>query len=130
MNCIRIAGAIKRACILTLFIATICRPALAQSEQGDGDSLANRPEVPGVPGESGVPEYRIGVNDLVAVSVYEAPDLSRSVRVSASGEISLPLLGAFPAAGQTPRELEMAIADRLRARYMKDPQVSVSVQDM
>ena len=77
-----------------------------------------------------MPEYRIGANDLVAVSVFDAPELNRSVRVSASGEISLPLLGAFQAAGLTPRELESAVADRLRAHYMRDPQVSVFVQDM
>ncbi len=155
MNCIQIARAIQRVCASALLMATICRPALAQSEQGGGDaaalnsqgnttedynqriaqlgggdSLANRPEIPGVPGEIGVPEYRIGVNDLVAVFIYDAPDLSRSARVSASGEISLPLLGVFPAAGQTARELETTIADRLRAHFMKDPQVSVSVQDM
>ncbi len=101
-----------------------------QIDQLGEANVASGPEVPGVPGETGVPEYRIGANDLVAVSVFDAPELNRSVRVSASGEISLPLLGAFQAAGLTPRELESAVADRLRAHYMRDPQVSVFVQDM
>lgn len=76
------------------------------------------------------PEYRIGPEDLVEISVFEAPDLSRSVRVSAGGEISLPLLGAVQAAGLTPRELELVLAELLRRAYMKDPHVSVFVREM
>jgi polysaccharide export outer membrane protein len=71
-------------------------------------------------------EYHIGTHDLLEINVFEAPDLNRSVRVSASGEISLPLLGAIQSTGLTARELEGVIEIKLR-QYMKDPHVGVFV---
>src|SRR5262245_7966061 len=49
-------------------------------------------------------DYRIGPEDLLEISVFEVPELSRTVRVSASGEISLPLVGTHKAAGLTQAE--------------------------
>jgi len=71
-------------------------------------------------------EYRIGAHDLLEINVFEAPDLNRSLRVSASGEISMPLLGAVQSTGLTARELEGVIEIKLRP-YMKDPHVGVFV---
>jgi polysaccharide biosynthesis/export protein len=75
-------------------------------------------------------EYAIGPEDVLDISVFEAQEMNREVRVSASGEISLPLLGAIRAAGLTPRELETALEEALRQKYMKDPHVGVFVRDM
>jgi polysaccharide export outer membrane protein len=75
-------------------------------------------------------EYRIGADDLLDVNVFEAPEMNREVRVSASGEISLPLLGAVQATGMTPRELETELERRLHETYMKDPHVAVFVREM
>lgn len=44
--------------------------------------------VPSANGEQD--EYRIGAHDLLEINVFEAPDLNRSLRVSAGGEISMP----------------------------------------
>ena len=74
-------------------------------------------------------EYRIGSEDLIEVTVFEVPELSRTVRVSASGEISLPLIGAVKAAGLSPVELEQSLTDALRRSYVKDPQVSVFLKE-
>jgi polysaccharide export outer membrane protein len=71
-------------------------------------------------------EYRIGTHDLLEINVFEAPDLNRSLRVSASGEISMPLLGAIQSTGLTARELEGVIEIKLR-QYMKEPHVGVFV---
>ena len=76
-----------------------------------------------------VDEYRIGPEDLLEITVFEAPELNRSLRVSASGEISLPLLGGVPAAGLTPRELELALQERFRS-YLKDPHIGVFVREL
>jgi len=75
-------------------------------------------------------EYLIGSEDVLDINVFEAPEMNRDVRVSASGQISLPLLGAVAAGGFTPRELETALEEILHQKYMKDPHVSVFVRDM
>ena len=75
-------------------------------------------------------DYQIGPEDLLEISVLEAPDLNRTVRVSDDGTISLALLGSLQAAGMSTRELQNDLQDRLRRTYMKDPQVSVFVQEM
>ena len=75
-------------------------------------------------------EYRIGPEDVLSINVFEAQELNREVRVSAGGEISLPLLGSVRAAGLTPRELEFVLQELLHRTYMKDPHVSVFVREM
>jgi len=75
-------------------------------------------------------ESRIGPDDLLNITVFEAPELNCAARVSASGDISLQLLGEVHAAGLTPGELEAALQALLRRTYMKDPHVSVFVQEL
>src|SRR5438105_8566442 len=79
---------------------------------------------------AGPQDYRIGFDDVLDVSVFEAQELYRQVRVSSAGEISLPLLDSVHAAGLTPRELELVLQELLRRKYMKDPHVSVFVREM
>jgi len=76
--------------------------------------------------EGMAPEYRIGINDLLEISVFDAPELNRAVRVAANGEVSMPLIGTVPSGGLTARELEEVLETRLR-QYMKDPHVAVFV---
>src|SRR5229473_5231502 len=75
-------------------------------------------------------EYRIGSEDVLNINVFQAQELNREVRVSANGEISLPLLGSVRATGLTPRELEFVLQELLHRTYMKDPHVSVFVHEM
>ncbi len=78
----------------------------------------------------GPQDYRIGFDDVLDISVFEAQELNREVRVSSAGEISLPLLGSVRVARLTPRELELVLEELLRRTYMKDPHVSVFVREM
>ncbi len=82
------------------------------------------------PAQARSADYCAGPDDLLSVTVLEAPDLSRPVRVSASGEISLPLIGVFQVGGLAPRAIELMVQDRLRETYMRNPQVSVQVLEM
>ena len=75
-------------------------------------------------------EDRIGPEDILDINVFAAPDLNRQVRVSTSGEISLPLVGDVRAAGLTPRELQAVLEELLRPKYINDPHVSVFVQEI
>jgi polysaccharide export outer membrane protein len=72
--------------------------------------------------------YVIGANDVLAVSVWKEPDVSRSVPVRSDGKISLPLVGELQAGGQTPQQLEQEITKRLR-NYISEPEVTVIVTD-
>ena len=80
--------------------------------------------------ESQSRESRIGPDDLLDISVFEAPEMNCTVRVSASGDFSFPLLGSVHAAGLTPRELESTLQGVLHKAYMKDPHVGVFVQEL
>jgi polysaccharide export outer membrane protein len=73
---------------------------------------------------------RLGPDDLLMISVFEAPEMNATVRISSGGEISLQLLGPMHAAGLTPQELESVVQARLRQSYMKDPHVGVFVQEL
>jgi polysaccharide export outer membrane protein len=78
-----------------------------------------------------LPAQRIGANDLVAVSVYDAPELTRTVRVGADGFVRLPMLKRrIKAEGLMPGELETAIATALQAEQLiVDPFVTVTVSE-
>lgn len=71
--------------------------------------------------------YVIGDNDLLAISVWNEKDISRSVPVRSDGKISLPLVGEVEATGRTPLQLEQEITTQLR-NYITAPQVSVIVE--
>jgi polysaccharide biosynthesis/export protein len=70
--------------------------------------------------------YVIGAQDIVDVSVWKEPDLSRSVPVRPDGKISLPLLNDVQAAGLTPAQLAAQITSNLN-KFMTNPQVTVIV---
>ena len=72
----------------------------------------------------------LGPGDLLEISVFHWPDLQGfKTRVSPTGTITLPLLGQVQAAGLTDTELRDRIAEGLRHGYMRDPQVSVFVDE-
>jgi polysaccharide export outer membrane protein len=72
----------------------------------------------------------LGSGDLIEVTVFEVPELTGlKLRIPNGGVITLPLIGALPAAGRTPNELQAAIRDRLREKYLHNPQVSLFVQE-
>ena len=72
----------------------------------------------------------LGPGDEVEVTVYGAPDLSGHARVSADGNISMPLIGHVRIGGLSDSEAEGAIEVKLRQNnILNDPQVSVYVKD-
>jgi polysaccharide export outer membrane protein len=78
---------------------------------------------------TGVSEYRVGPQDLIEISVFQVPDLSRTVRVNSAGQISLPLIGTVQAGGLTIQELEATIAKQLAAKFLQNPQVTAFVKE-
>lgn len=78
-------------------------------------------------------EYRIAPYDSVAITVFQEPDLSTPssspLRVDSRGNINMPLVGQIAAAGKTTTELSAAIRAGLANRYLKNPEVTVSVSN-
>jgi len=75
-------------------------------------------------------ESSIGPDDLLNITVFEAPELNCTARVTAGGEISMQLLGAVHAAGLTPQELESFLQKRFQQTYLKNPHVGVFIQEL
>src|SRR5712671_1313523 len=75
------------------------------------------------------PSYKIGPQDVLRIDVWKEAEVSRAVPVRPDGKISLPLLNDVQAAGLTPMQLSVVIADGLK-KYMNDPQVTVSVSEI
>jgi len=73
--------------------------------------------------------FVIGDDDVLAISVWKEPDLTKQITVRSDGKISLPLIGDVQAAGQTPPQLEADITARLK-NYLTNPQVAVIVQEI
>ncbi|MBV9506800.1 MAG: polysaccharide biosynthesis/export family protein, partial [Acidobacteriia bacterium] len=73
--------------------------------------------------------YVIGAEDVLSVSVWHEPELTRQVTVRPDGKITLPLAGELTAAGLTPTQLNANIAEGLK-KYMVSPEVNVSVQSV
>lgn len=84
---------------------------------------------PAAPAGAPTQDYRIGPGDTLRVTVYGHEDLSPTVVVQPGGAFTFPLLGSVKAAGATPAALETLLRERLAKGLIRDPQVSVVVQD-
>lgn len=73
--------------------------------------------------------YKIGPQDVIEVSVFKVPELSRSVQVADAGTVNLPLIGDVPAAGKTSQEVERDLVKRYGSKYLQSPQVSVFIRE-
>ncbi len=74
-------------------------------------------------------DYQIGPGDLLESKVYEAQDLSTSVRVSSKGMVTYPLLGEVELGGLTVQEAERKLDTLLQAKYIKDPHVNIFIKE-
>lgn len=75
-------------------------------------------------------EYRIGPTDKLSLSVFQVEDMSfAEIYVDAAGNLQLPLLGSVRAEGLTPAELARDVEQRLGERYLRNPQVVVTVAE-
>jgi polysaccharide biosynthesis/export protein len=91
--------------------------------------MQNKPSLMEDAGKENLPSQKLGIDDLVAVSVYDAPELTRTLRVEEDGTIHLPLLKeGVKASGLLPRQLESGIAVALKLEgILVDPFVKVTV---
>jgi polysaccharide export outer membrane protein len=88
-----------------------------------------QPQITEADAGSAKDDYQIGILDLLDVKVLYADDISRTVRVDAQGNISLPLVGVIRAEQLTTYQLEQAIAAKLAQDLLQNPQVTVFVKE-
>jgi polysaccharide biosynthesis/export protein len=74
-------------------------------------------------------DFVIGNEDVLSISVWKEPEISRAVAVRSDGKITLPLMGELVAAGKTPSQLQTEITSGLRP-YIAEPAVTVIVQEI
>lgn len=121
----------KKAKLWLAVLGTLLIPALSHAQSGAKDA-----PIPAAPAQSAAqaapqaatedPNYVIGPQDVLDVSVWKEPELTRNVPVRPDGKISMPLLNDVQAAGLTPTQLAAQITTSLK-KFVTDPQVTVIV---
>ena len=107
---------------MKLLTFTLLCACLVQSQQRSvpvGEAVAN------------LPAQKIGPRDLIAIQVYDSPELTRTVRIGADGMVRLPMLKQhIKAEGLMPNELEGVVAQALQDEgLIVDPFVTITVAE-
>jgi polysaccharide export outer membrane protein len=76
-----------------------------------------------------IPEYTIGIEDVLSVFVWKEEELSMKVVVRPDGKISFPLVSDIAVEGLTCQQLEEKIRSKL-LKYIKEPKVTVIADEI
>jgi polysaccharide export outer membrane protein len=120
----------KKAIKLVVFMGMVLLAASMLAQTADANkSEAAKTEKATDAAAATPPDYVIGADDTLHISVWKEPDLTESLPVRPDGKISMPLLNDVMAAGLTPLELKDSITEKLK-KYIADPRVTVVVTAM
>ena len=72
--------------------------------------------------------YKIAPMDKLSIKVFKMDDLSGDYDVDLAGKISLPLIGELQAANLTTAQLDDQLTQKLGAKYLEHPDVSVAIK--
>jgi polysaccharide export outer membrane protein len=123
---------VKRGIASAMLLSAFALPGFSQKYH-DTNSAASA-DIPqtksaATPQPAVSPEYVIGSEDVLGISVWKEPDLSKSVPVRPDGKITVPLIGDVIASGVTAQQLQQNIEKMLGA-YMDKPVVTVIVEQV
>lgn len=116
-------SAARAACLAAICIVM----ALSPAAYGQG-AQESRPATAPAAAEAD-DSYVFGPDDLISINVFGVPELNTRVRVSGQGTITLPLIGEVKVSGLTAAKLENYLAEILEKQYLKNPQVSVFINE-
>ena len=121
----------KRYVIVAIVLFGLAQPGFGQEDLVTTQEANERILQLGTVFRAQAGDYVIGSGDLLGIDVFDVPDLSREVRVSQSGHISLPLLPVrIRAAGLTVFQLEEKLAELLQVNgLVSHPDVTVFVKE-
>jgi polysaccharide export outer membrane protein len=95
----------------------------ARAQQAISATAGSAPTV-----EASTPaNYRLSPNDLIYVKVFQEDDLDSTLRVAEDGSIIFPLIGRVNIGGETVESATKSIRDLLDARFLVNPQVTLTV---
>jgi polysaccharide export outer membrane protein len=72
-------------------------------------------------------DYTVGAQDVLTITVFGETELSGRYTVEQDGTFTFPQIGRVKAGGTTLRGLELELRQRLADGYLRNPQVSVSI---
>jgi polysaccharide export outer membrane protein len=125
-NAIRAGGRNIGLLVLLIMLVGLPLAVKAQSSAQGSQTPAAGADASAAQAAAADPSYIIGADDVLDISVWKEPDVSRSVPVRPDGKISLPLVSDVQAAGLTPSQLAADLTTRLK-KFLNDPQVTVIV---
>lgn len=119
---------------LYVFLAGLCSlrllaqtPATGEAPQPAPANEAASPQSPRLLANSNV---KLGIGDLIEISVFGVPDLSTKTRISGSGDVYLPLIDYVHVADLTTDEAQELIQKRLEdGGFVRGPHVSIFVDE-
>ena len=111
-------------CLVSTAWAQAPAPAPAPAPANSSVEAAAIARLAAAPGE-----YEIGPEDVLDISVWKNPELSRKVPVRPDGKVSLPLVNDIQAAGLTPSQLREQLTKKL-TEFVPTPEVAVIVSDV
>jgi len=119
---------------LYVFLVGLCSlhlvaqtPAAGEAPQPAPANGTASPQSSRLPANSNV---KLGIGDLIEVSVFGVPDLSTKTRISGSGDVYLPLIDYVHVAGLTTDEAQQLIQKRLEdGGFVRGPHVSIYVNE-
>ena len=108
-------------------VATLCLSLFVSACSGSGGAQpASRADLASLKAAANAPPP-LQPGEKINLIVYGEPTLSGEYRVDPSGFVSLPVIGTMKAAGLTPQGLGDKLVAALRAKFIKDPGVTVEV---
>jgi polysaccharide biosynthesis/export protein len=113
--------------VLSLLMVSACQSTRGGPISYEVPTAFQMPDPPRAPSFGA--DYRIATGDLLSMTVFQVEALTKDYRVDLAGNVSVPLIGDVPAVGRTTAELRQEIATRLGARYLRNPDVTLSVKE-
>jgi polysaccharide export outer membrane protein len=105
-----------------LIAACLILPKGIRAQEANAPAPAETQAAAGTPAN-----YRLSPNDLIFIKVFQEDDLNSTLRVAEDGGIIFPLIGGIKVGGQTVEAATRTIRDLLDARFLVNPQVTVTV---
>jgi polysaccharide export outer membrane protein len=115
-------------CWIGLALLAVSSAAAAGQQAGKAPATGGT-GAPSAAAKSTDPNYVIGPQDVLDISVWKEEQLTKTVPVRPDGKISMPLLNDVQAAGLTPTQLAGQITESLK-KFVTDPQVTIIVREI